>query len=353
VSLHEGRFYLHVNVDYFLARPEYLRGVLLHEVHHVALGHLTHPKFAGPAWPELMELAIEMTANEHIEEPLPSPITVRAYTAFGVRPGQSTLERYDRLVEAHEQVFGDPREKGERVDDHRFFAGAREDGGGIEPTRRLLAGAMDRVASERGEPSGQAALLAGKRPGRLIEDLVGALGPTEAFVDWETALRMFVARARAPVHTYARPNRRFPERVGDVPGRTYSPRRIDKPALLVAIDTSMSMTVDELAEIGRQLALIHPRAELTIVECDTEIAREYRFTGALADVAGRGGTDLRPVFDDAYLAARRFDGVVYFTDGLGPFPDAPPSRPVLWILTKPFAFACPWGERALLTRRRR
>src|SRR5438094_7683669 len=75
VSLHGGRFFLHVNVDAFLDEPQYLRGVLLHEVHHVVLGHLTHPKFAEVSEPELMELAIEMSANEYIEEPLLSPIT--------------------------------------------------------------------------------------------------------------------------------------------------------------------------------------------------------------------------------------------------------------------------------------
>src|ERR1700722_3249676 len=64
VSFFDGRFYLHVNVDPFLAEPQYLRGVLLHEVHHVVLGHLVHPKFADAAEPELMDLALEMSANE-------------------------------------------------------------------------------------------------------------------------------------------------------------------------------------------------------------------------------------------------------------------------------------------------
>src|SRR6201996_5710116 len=90
VSVHEGRFYLHLNVDAFMAEPQFLRGVLLHEVHHVVLGHLTHPKFADVEEPELMELAVEMSANEYIEEPLPPAITCRAYSAVGIRPGQST-----------------------------------------------------------------------------------------------------------------------------------------------------------------------------------------------------------------------------------------------------------------------
>jgi hypothetical protein len=100
VSFENGRFYLHVNVESFLHEPQYLRGILLHEVHHVVLGHLSHPKFADAAEPELMDLALEMSANEHIEEPLPNPIVWRAYTAAGIRAGQSTIERYEKLREA-------------------------------------------------------------------------------------------------------------------------------------------------------------------------------------------------------------------------------------------------------------
>ena len=55
----------------------------------------------------------------------------------------------------------------------------------------------------------QSLLLAGKTPGNLVEELCGVTGPLESYLDWKTALRMFVARARAPVHTYARPSRRL------------------------------------------------------------------------------------------------------------------------------------------------
>ena len=47
VSLHGPRFYLHVNIDFFTKNPKYLKGVLLHEVHHIALGHITESKCDG------------------------------------------------------------------------------------------------------------------------------------------------------------------------------------------------------------------------------------------------------------------------------------------------------------------
>lgn len=358
VSFENGRFYLHVNVDAFLAEPQYLRGILLHEVHHVALGHLSHPKFADPAEPELMDLALEMSANEHIEEPLPNPIVWRAYAAAGIRAGQSTIDRYQKLCEAMRagafKARPMPGIGQERADDHRFLKSPARDPGAVEQTRQLLEKAAAEAEEQlRGEDEGPARLLCGKTPGRLIEELTGVSGPAEAALDWKVALRMFVARSRAPVHTYARPNRRFPGRVGEVPGRSYSPRLIDRPHLLVAIDSSMSMSSAELAEIARQLARMGEHARLTVVECDTEIARVYPFTGAIGEVAGRGGTDLRPVFAPDFLGAHKVEGVVYFTDGEGPFPEQPPRVPVLWVLTKAGSFPCPWGEKARLERRRR
>lgn len=347
VSVSGGRFYLHVNVDAFLSEPQYLLGVLLHEVHHVVLGHLTHPRFHGVCDVDLMDLAIEMSANEYIEEPLPDPITWQPYASLGLRAGQSTLERYERLVDG-----STAKSAGELADDHRYLRRGDPEPGALEQTRQLItrAAAEAREQHPGGSDPVEGLLCAGKDPGSLIEALTGVLGRAERFLDWKTALRMFAARARAPVHTYARPNRRFPGRVGEIPGRTYSPRVLCKPRLLVAIDTSMSMSLPELAEVARQLKALSEHATLTVAECDTRVARVYPWAGVLEDVMGRGGTDLRPIFDDPVLAAQRIEGIVYFTDGDGPTPEAPPFVPLLWILTKPEAFPCPWGERAWLGR---
>ena len=172
-------------------------------------------------------------------------------------------------------------------------------------------------------------------------------------MDWRAALAMFVARARSPVHTWSRPSRRFPSRIFEVPGRSWAPRRTAEQRLLVAIDTSLSMTKQELEEIARQLVVLSERAHITIAECDVSVARVYPFAGRIENVVGRGGTDLRAVFAPALLGAHDVDGVVYFTDGDGPFPSSPAPVPTLWVLTKPQNFRCPWGEKAWLRAPRR
>jgi predicted metal-dependent peptidase len=341
VSFEGQTFYLHVNVEYFVRAPQYVRGILLHEVHHVVLGHLTHPKFFGVEHAALMELAKEMSANEHIAEPLPNPITIAQFESAGIRRGQSTIDRYEKLVPLARGR--QPRVIGENIDTH-LFTKPKPPPGGVEITRQLIESARDQIPEDETNP-----LLAGRDPGRLLEDLVGIQGPPEVTLDWRAALSAFVAHARAPVHTWARPSRRFPDQVGRVPGRIWVPRPILRPALLVAIDTSMSMTDRELSEISRQLSRVAEHARITIAECDVEVTRVYAFDGAIAKVKGRGGTDLRPVFE----LLPGYDGVVYFTDGQGPFPADPPAVPVLWVLTKPHDFECPFGERAKMELPRR
>lgn len=359
LSLHDGRFYLHVNVDAFLREPQFLRGVLLHEVHHLVLGHLTHPKFAECEEPELMDLAIEMSANEFIEEELPPHVHWRAYAAAGLRAGQSTMERYERMVEHLRKQGARPKpapgEVGSgTVDDHRNLRRGDESPGGVTQNALLVSRAVADLPPPRTQDEGDRRrwMIAGKLPGRLVEELTDTTLAPDAFIDWKQALTMFVARARAPVHSWSRPNRRFPGRLYEVPGRTWAPRPSDEPHVLVAIDTSLSMTRPELEEIARQLRALAERAHLIIAECDVEVTRVYPFDGVLETVSGRGGTDLRPVFAPSVLGAQRVDGVIYFTDGEGPFPETPAAVPTLWVLTKPHLFRCPWGERAWLTRRR-
>lgn len=351
VSLHGRRFYLHVNPDYVARSPQFLRGILLHEIHHIVLGHLTNPRLNDATHDDLMEIAKEISANEYIGEPLPSPITWQMFERYGIRRGQSTRERYDRLVAARNTQAQALRPEPRFVDDHEpSKRGRGQTVPGADPTRSLVEDAVAAAGPQRegdgGEPT--AGLLAGRTPGRLLEELAGVADQPALPFDWRTALAMFVAARRAPAHRWGRPNRRFPARIGEVPGRVYVSRDITRPRVLVALDTSMSITDKELAEVARQLRAVSEHVDLVVAHIDTEVAHVGPFDGLLANVHGRGGTDLRPAFEPAFLGAHGVCGVVYFTDGQGPFPARPPAVPTLWILSKDAPFSCPWGARATL-----
>ena len=128
--------------------------------------------------------------------------------------------------------------------------------------------------------------------------------------------------------------------------------RIDR--LAIAIDTSgscargltqrfLELTRDILATEG----LFFRRFCLHILQCDARVQRDDRIE-TLADferyirdltVIGGGGTDFRPAFErvDALVASgelRGLKGMLYFSDGRGIFPSAPPKYDVTFVFLK-------------------
>jgi predicted metal-dependent peptidase len=357
VEARGARVYLHVNVSFFIANLQYFWGVLLHEVHHVVLGHLTNPLLRTAEDWTAMELAMEISANEYIREALPGePPVWQHYQHLGLAAGQSTRERYRLLAAA--RAAGQHVPLPALTDSH--LAGgvgrdpSREAGSAWSVHRRLARLVREAVAEAERDPAGcRGGLLAGHAPGNVVEQLEEtpeAAGPGR--IDWKKALRAFVARhaRRDSRYAYDRPNRRFPALVGVVPGRVRRRRRHELPQLLVAVDTSGSMAAEELAEVARELRALGDLARFLVVECDAAIQRVYPFTGEVESFAGRGGTDLCPPFEPAFVAEHGpVDGLIYFTDGLGPYPRECPPFPTLWVLTKPgMPFPCPWGRRAHL-----
>lgn len=180
------------------------------------------------------------------------------------------------------------------------------------------------------------------RPGTAARPLVAKLAVDGApTIPWQLVLRTFVGRATNVQPSYLRPPRRFPHLVGVVPGGA---RRPGKPRVMVVIDTSGSMTREQLEQIAAELRAMGSSRDVVVVECDDEIQRTYPFAGTLEEVHGGGGTDLRPPLEPAVLATIRPDVVVYFTDGQGPAQANAPRMPVLWCLTPGAEPPAAWGR---------
>lgn len=354
-------FQLLVNRTYFERYPQYRAGVLLHEIQHILLGHLTMPQFHSVTGPKVMELAMEISANEFVRDPLPDrTIDIRMFSKFGIRPGQSTMERYALLHSACESG----RLKTEQswflqmTDTHRPCQDGAGGGAGLGD---MLDARTDGATEKNwqrsrlfglGSPSSEAVLqkmkaaialhLAGEhggdddplddetllRRGKELSRFLLDPGLSDQ-LNWAQVLRQAFPQRRQVQPDYLRPNRRFPKRVGEIPGRR---RRPPKPKLLVGIDTSGSMSSEALGRIAREIQRLAPHANLTLAECDAAIHRIYSPSGTLGPFIGGGDTNFIPVFDEA-RTARRFEGLVYFTDGKGIQPKTPSSVPTLWALT--------------------
>jgi len=400
---------LYVNVDYFGERPDFFGGILQHEIQHVVCGHLDSASLHQVEQPRLMELAMEMSANENIVEPMPPGFVWQDFTAFGCASGQSTVQRYRRLFKAHrdghlklmtaEQLDAmDPkwRTRGGRGggfsgtrpvilpsrrsilpwhnnpsvvnknwrDEHRPGSCTRGDGRGLgdaidrnsdgarSKTWRDRAWGLGRPTNEdqikewqlrirqhlRGELGGDGdGQRAGPRAAKELPRRV-AVASLDGRLAWPAILRQLLPSSRNVTPTYMRPNRRFPERLGELPGRVRRPRR---PNVLVGIDTSACMSAQDLARVRAELKRIQRHANCTFAECDAAVHRVHR-DAHVEMVTGGGDTDFRSMFD---LLAQRtgFDAAVYFTDGVGMWPEVAPGVPVLWALIDDRAFDCPWG----------
>ena len=101
-----------------------------------------------------------------------------------------------------------------------------------------------------------------------------------------------------------------------------------------------------------------------MIECDCEVQQDTRLTTLteLSDwlrtmtLHGGGGTDFRPAFRyiDGLIEAGEFahlQGILYFTDGYGVFPDAPPAYRVIFAMLQ-YRYddidLPPWAEKLVL-----
>lgn len=136
---------------------------------------------------------------------------------------------------------------------------------------------------------------------------------------------------------------------------------------VIAIDTSGSVD-QELVELSVSRACGMLLAEsafdvasrVRVMQCDMRIQDERllvgpRDVGAYLDgleLRGRGGTDLRPVFDrvDELVESGEIAdmaGLVYFTDGLGDFPDHAPAYDTAFVFVDKLGPAPTWATSVL------
>lgn len=157
----------------------------------------------------------------------------------------------------------------------------------------------------------------GMMPGFFISQIEELNKPP--IISWQNLLKKYIGTIAAnKVKTRSRLNRRQPQRF-DLSGSMAE--KVLK--IVVAIDTSASVSDDEIAGIFNEIfaILAKRKHDITIIECDSEVQRVYK-AKTQADiqkkVAGRGGTWFTPVIE--YINNDRYfrDALlIYFTDGYG------------------------------------
>ncbi|MBT4080657.1 MAG: hypothetical protein HOE82_08600 [Gammaproteobacteria bacterium] len=153
--------------------------------------------------------------------------------------------------------------------------------------------------------------------------------------DWKSQLREFVSARTKNDYSWSRPNRRMPDDI-------YLPSLFSETpeTIVVAIDTSGSITTEELTTFLSEIKAIHEDVRplnTVIFPIDTQVHTVYNYNEyddipTSIPMEGRGGTAFQPAFNEADKHSPSC--MIYLTDLYAPDPKVP-SFPTLWVSTTP------------------
>ena len=182
----------------------------------------------------------------------------------------------------------------------------------------------------------------GKLPGGF-EELVEELFTPQ--IPWKQQLWRFLNQRKPDRVTWNRPNRRMAGQGIYMPSKRFVPTG----DIVVAVDTSGSISSEELQLFATELSEIHRSLQpqkLWVLDIDTKIhaINEYGpYDRIELKYYGRGGTSFDPVFEWMDLHNIQADAVVYLTDGYAEWPEERFHPPTLWCITNDH-ITPPWGE---------
>ena len=308
--------------------------IVCHEIDHIVLNHPAEMLKTNPnSDPDLFEkfnLAADAAVNDLLlaemkdensgflaapEGHVSSATLRKMFKLRSVRPRESYLYYFNlirgkALPEKPQQTPGEGEvitaQNCGTVEDHQWQAG--EDAEEATAAVRELVNAATSIMNEE---------TRGLIPGAFFDQVKALNAPP--VLSWQSILKKYVGTlASEKRKTRTRLNRRQPTRF-DLSGSQ------DEKTLkiVVAIDTSASVTAQAVARILNEVTAILARRKhtLTVIECDSKVQRVYSVKSK-ADlpkrVIGRGGTAFTPVIE--YInndRAFRDALLIYFTDGYG------------------------------------
>ena len=348
-----------VNPEYFEKQDTSTRvAILKHEMLHVAFQHLN--MFDDFSDKKLLNVAADLEINQYISNEMKGEtwegldikdgefmgvkLPLKAGTRVYYDLLQKELDEYDKNNESSDKGDGDNDGDGQGdgngmgSGDQSFAEWFRQGGNDGEHTlweefenlseaeKKLIQKQIDHQLKE---VASQTQRNRGTIPGELSEYIDKLFEKHEAVIDWKQYLRRFGTRSMKieTKKTRKKPNIRF----GAGPAIKIKPKR----STLVAIDTSGSVSEQDLIEFFNEIDCIHKTGTaVTIMECDSYVHRTYQYAGKtdVLRVSGRGGTSFDPVMEEIFKAPGKYQNLIYLTDGFAPAPQRVPMIPILWVI---------------------
>lgn len=329
-----------------------LEFMLAHEAMHCALLHFVRRGHRNlRRWDLACDLAINPILMDEGLRPPPDTMVLTEYS------GMTAEEIYPLVDDDMEQGAPDEHlydgQSGGKSDTspqsetsaQKQTATDAETGSSPEPLSYAEREQLARSWRQRLAGAAQQAAQAGKLSGtlqRLVDDWLQPVLP------WRVLLARYMTQAGREDYSYSRTSRRHGEAI--LPSLRSS--QID---LVVIIDSSGSISDGEISEFLAEVNALkgQVRARVTLLACDNEldincpwVFESWEEIIVPPACAGGGGTDFRPAFDWLQDQHTHTDLMLYFTDGLGPFPEVMPQIPVVWLIKG--KAKVPWGVRIQL-----
>jgi predicted metal-dependent peptidase len=310
-------------------------GVVAHEVLHCAFQHMYRRRHRNHTkWNKATDYVINSILLEQ---------------RFSLPEGRLFNSKYSNMSaeQVYEKLPNDPPGSGQGSGQGGWNFGASLDPTVPNPATGETQSASDikKTSKDWEIATKQAAELAkqaGKLPGQFKELIDELLAPQ---VEWRQQLWRFFNQRKPGRITWNRPNRRLIAQGIYMPSKQFEPTG----DIVVAIDTSGSISRNDLKMFGSELSEIHkalqPR-KLWVLDIDTQIhsVKEYGpYDRIELTYYGRGGTRFEPVFEWLKREDIKADALVYLTDGYASWPKEDFTLPVLWCINNT-DITPPWGE---------
>jgi predicted metal-dependent peptidase len=325
--------------------PEALATMVLHEALHCVNQHgprfraLTQPSERHVAWNSAGDVGINHVLDEaHMPWGDFAPLRFSDLAKFEVKPEMATEKIYFTIVDyinEHPDEFQSQSDCGSVVGGKaRDYEIARSDSGNPAIKSDQQDVIRDQVAQEILNYARIKGI--GSLPGFLLrwaEDLL------EPKIDWRKAFAGAFRSSLATVlgrrdYVYTRPSRRQSAmRTGSHEIILPSMRKPAPPAIAIVVDTSGSVSIDEikmfLTEVDGIVKANGISSGVTVIPCDMEVGeiQKLRSRGAITTLRlhGGGGTDMGVGIAAAGLLRPTPKIIVVFTDGYTGWPDGLPK----------------------------
>lgn len=300
-----------------LESDEMRSAVIEHEVSHILFRHMFMSEFFSDH--KHLNVASDSEVNSYIPALQKDPYVYAA--KFGLEDRQGTKYYYEKIPKDNEFEQGDGT--GQSFDDH----GTWEDFRNLpDAERELVEHQIDYQAKEAAQ---QVQKMCGSIPGQFKEYIDSLFKQKPQIFNWRAYFRRMIGVVMdiSLKKTYKKESLRFKGCSGI--------RKRKKVSIMVAIDTSGSVSSQELCDFFSEINYIHKSGAIVeIIEFDHALQKQYIYNGKWdGAIHGRGGTSFEGPLELYNKDRHKHSLLVLFTDGYAPIEDLRPQGPMVWIIT--------------------